>query len=115
MLRERLTLTGACVACIACLAPAAASARPVKSTKQPSVKVAHTGVVAIVHGGSTGDGPMNDDGCEQVANVVQNRIDGAEEALDNHDVKGAVALLDEADKYEGQGMAAGCFFYNTPS
>jgi hypothetical protein len=115
MLRERLTLTAACLACVACVAPAAASAKPVKTTKQPSAKVAHATVVAIVHGGSTGDGPMNDDQCEQIANVVQNRIDGAQEALDNHDVNGAVSLLDEADKYEGQGMAGGCFFYNSPS
>lgn len=74
------------------------------------VPIAGVKVSARVEGGSTGDGPLSDSECAELANDINHSLDEMESALLDGDDAAAQAWSGIADTVADGGLEGGCFF-----
>jgi hypothetical protein len=72
--------------------------------------IANAGTIGLVDGGSTGDGGMSDEGCQNMAHIVNVLNDQAGQELQNHG-NGAKwgDLMHAIDWVQNLAMDSGCF------
>ena len=72
--------------------------------------VSTTKVSSRVEGGSTGDGPLTDADCAEVADDINHSLDEMEDALLDGDDTAASAWSGIANTVADSGLDGGCFF-----
>jgi hypothetical protein len=82
--------------------------RPLPTNPRPVVPVGDVNVAK--DGGSTGDGPADDEECEGYARVINMHLDLAEGSLDTGNVAGYITERAAATAAEEEGSDRGCFF-----
>jgi hypothetical protein len=87
--------------------------RPVPTDPQPVAPVEGPNVAK--EGAATGDGPADDEECEDWGHKINVHIDLAEGARQSGDVWGYVTNLAAASAAEDAGSDRGCFFIDEPA
>jgi hypothetical protein len=82
--------------------------RPLPTNPQPIAPVGGANVAK--DGGSTGDGPADDEECEQWAHQINSNLDLAEGSLESGKLGDYMTSLAAAVKAEDEGSSRGCFF-----
>jgi hypothetical protein len=84
------------------------TARPVHTSTPPIAPVG--GVNVAKDGGATGDGPADDEECEQWAHQINTHLDLAEGSLQSGKLGDYMTELAAAVTAEDEGSDRGCFF-----